>query len=65
MVGNQSLLNNLDSIATDRTKINILDAERPTVVHAHMEGPLLLWGLDVLLITLDTDRFGSWAAMGV
>ena len=34
-------------------------------VQAHMAGPLLLWGLVVLLIALNTDRVGSWTGTGV
>jgi len=63
--GNQSLLDDLDSITTDRTKIRILDTKRAMVVHARMYGPLLLWGIVVLLIALNADRVGSRAAMGV
>ena len=62
---NQSLLNNLDSVPTDRTKISILDTEHPMVVQAHMGGPLLLWGCVILLVTLNMDRVGSWMGTGV
>jgi len=62
--GNQSLLDDLDSVTTDRTKIKILDTKRAVVVHACVCGPLLLWGIVVLLIALDADRVGSRAATG-
>jgi len=60
---NQSLLDDLDSVTTDHTKIKILDTKRAMVVHARMCGPLLL--CVVLLIALNADRVGSRAATGV
>ena len=65
MFCNQSLLDNLDGITTDCTKINILNLKCPMIVHVHMYRPLLLWGFVVLLITLDMDRVGSGVGMGV
>lgn len=65
MFCSQSLLNNLDGITTDCTKINILNPKCPMIVHVHMYRPLLLWGFVVLLITLDTNRVGSGVGMGV
>ena len=65
MFSNQSLLDDLDSIPTDHTNINILDMECPMVVYVHVGRPLLLWGLVILLITLNMDRVGSWIGMGV
>ena len=62
--GNQSLLDDLDSIMTDHMKIKILDTKRTMVVHACMCGPLLLWGIVVLLIALNVDRVGSRVATG-
>jgi hypothetical protein len=65
MFSNQGLLNDLDSVTTDRTKINILYTKCPKVVHAHMSGPLFFWGIVILLITFNTDTVGSWAGTGV
>jgi hypothetical protein len=65
MFSNESLLDDLDSIPTDRTNINVLDTEGPVVVQARMAGPILLWGLVVFLIALNTDRVGRWMGTGV